>query len=237
MPVPKAKPPKQIPAEIPDNYPLERLQEMFDDFVQSVEAQIDAEGPEQAATHKAAAVEAVGNALVVDDFFLPERLKEAQVRRDALAAFIFALEMHEQRLRQAVKYAETLARRYKTRADFFRGGIYQYMLDREISRVEGFIHRFSIAKLPDQLVIIDETEIPSRFFDEVPTTSRVLNKERLLTELRQEHSLPLDGDTPTGHTCTCGKRIENYPEWKAHKEEIRVSGAYLETNRSRLDVK
>lgn len=235
MPIQKAKAPKQIPAEIPDNYPLERLQEMFDDFVQSVEAQIDAEGPEQAAIHKAAAVEGAERALA---YMKPEvEMKEAQTRRDALAAFIFALESHEQRLRQAVKYAETLARRYKTRADFFRGGIYQYMLDREISRVEGFIHRFSIAKLPDQLIVTDETEIPSRFFDEVPTTSRVLNKERLLTELRKVHGItdPVDGGGR--YTCACGKRIENSAEHKAHQEETRISGAYLETRRSRLDLK
>jgi len=217
-----------VPAEIPDNYPLEKLEEMFREFVASVEDQIDAESDESKAESKAASAECAGHIMEPQ----PEQIDNAGQRRDALAAFIFALEAREARLRQAVKQAEALARRYKTRADFCKGGVFQYMVDRGIARIEGFIHRFAIHKQPDQLVITNESVIPERFFDERPTTERTLNKQRLLVALQRNH-----GYDPRGACCTCGEKIPDAEAFSTHWKESQIGGAYLETNRNRLDVK
>src|SRR6266436_6542736 len=92
MNMPKTKT-ATLPVQIADNLPLEQLAEMFVDFCLSVEKQIDAENEDQLIQHRTASVEAAGNALATQA--TQEQLEEAKAKRDALIAFIFALEGQE----------------------------------------------------------------------------------------------------------------------------------------------
>lgn len=191
---------------IVDALPLEALAEMFFDFVQSVEKQIDAETDQQRIELQTATTPAVEAAL--QPKATKEELEAAKTKRDACIALIFALEGQETRLRQAVKNAELLARRFKSRAAYLTSSIEIYMRDQQIDEIQGFMHRFKFYKQPDRLQITNEAEIPAEFWDEVPTTERRLNTEKLLAAL--------EALTP---------------------EDEPIPGAFIEKNRKRLDVK
>jgi hypothetical protein len=194
---------------------------MFVDFCVSVEKQIDAENDDQLIEHRTRAVAEAGAALSVQPAHVDQlAIEAAKTQRDALIAFIFALEAQEARLRQAVKNAELLARRYKTRAAYLTSSVQVFMRDNGLERVEGFMHRFAIYKQADALVISKEDQIPAEFFDEVPTTNRILNKDRLLAALQKNEELKAEAIK------------------KGEEPQIQeVAGAYIERNRTRLDVK
>jgi hypothetical protein len=207
-----------VPVQIADNLPLETLAEMFVDFCVSVEKQINAENDDEVMDGRTQALLAAEHALATNA--TAEELEQAKAKRDALIAFIFALEAQEARLRHAVKNAEVLARRYKARAEYLKSSVQFFMRDNGIERIEGLMHRFANYKQPDQLVISREDQIPAEFFDEVPTVNHILNKERLMAAL------------------VANEERKRAALEKGQEPEFReVAGAYIEKNRTRLDVK
>jgi hypothetical protein len=199
--------PKQAIIPIVDALSLEDLATMFQDFVQNVEKQIDAESDQKRVELQAESRPTVEAALLPGAS--KEDLEAAKTKRDAVVALIIALESQEARLRLAVKNAELLARRYKSRVAYLTSSIEIYMRDQQIEEIQGFMHRFKFYKQQDCLQITNEADIPAAYWDEIPVEpERRLNKEKLIAAL--EALKP--GDDP-------------------------IPGAFLERNRKRLDVK
>ncbi len=110
--------------------------------------------------------------------------------RDDMAAFIAAEEARAQMIRAAVIRAEKMARHHEARASYMKASILGAMLDWGVRQINGLASGFTVSKRPDKLVVTRETDIPAEYFEEVITTTRVLNKEKLTLDLAVGKQIP-----------------------------------------------
>lgn len=231
---PKKKPDALSIADTGIDTSVEMLMTIFKDLTDGVQAQLDAESEEQ----KAGAALATKTAL-----------EGALAHRDQLVEYRNAIEERELRIRRTVAVAEGLARRYKSFVKNLDHSIYQYMTEAGIDRIEGDIHRFAIHKQQDELQITDESALPEKYlqFDSWVYTMR--GCKQLVDELAQipaDPSSPVEGGIRLAALQVAIDMLFQAPlPYKVRKdliiadlkEGIEVPGAFILTNRTRLDVK
>src|SRR5690348_15951726 len=153
-------------------YSLEELEKEMSTFIESVNRQLEAEGPAQA--EAAEASQASVATLMTQESGLAVR--------DKLAELYFAFIARAKRIREAVQQAETMARRDERSAECIRGSVEAWMTPSwNAKKITGNYREFAIQKNPDKLVILDESQIPKEFFDQ---GEPVLNKTRLSSYLK-----------------------------------------------------
>lgn len=237
-----AKPKVEMPP-ISDLKPLEELEVMLAEFVDSINKQLEAENPEGQIEAKNAAIEMAKTSL----------LKDSAERRDQIISVIKKWEAREAELRLSVGAIEKMARHFGSKARSAASTIELAMIEMGLSEVNGILHRFKIYKSPDLLTVLDTNLVPPEFFDESPNLERVLE---VIRDVLECHPAPEEMSP-----CRCGSMewpecrdgvlkmelIELIPVNRTlNKErlltalaqpETEVPGAILETNRKRIDIK
>ena len=158
---------------------LPQLEQMFSQFAESVEKQLESED----AQAKAESEQAAENALMV-----ASNPQELALGRDRMAQFIAALLAQEQILRDRVRLVERRARHFAALANTMKFAIETFMTNKGLTRIEGFESTFLMRKKPDLLHILNEKEIPSEYYDY--KTVRELNKDRLMADLFTGKDVP-----------------------------------------------
>lgn len=200
---------------------LEDLAREMAPFMQSVNDAIEAEDPESQEKCAITARETVGAMMLSS---APENLAV----RDRIAELYFAFLNLAGRIRSAVQQAEAMARRQERLAEYIRGSIEAWMLTTwDAKKITGNYREFRISKNPDKVMVLDEADIPSQYFDEVPAT-RVLNKTRLAEALKANEAVR--------QAAIKNEKISPEEMDKIIKNTD-IPGAILETSRTRLDIK
>jgi Siphovirus Gp157 len=166
-------------APLPVELSLEKLSEIFEGLVRSVQAQVEAENPTahaKASDETRLAVQEVLNAQIE--------------RRDEISALIHAVRERAVRLRTHANKVEQMARSYESSDRSLCSSIELYMIEAGLKRIEGFSSRFSIYKKPEQLQITDEKAIPKKYWKRVKPVPVELDKGKLLNDLHRGKIVP-----------------------------------------------
>jgi len=208
---------------------IEDLSSEMGPFIESVSQQIESEDPTMQETATLLARECAGKMLATGEMLglSVEGKRDVLTVRDRIAELYFAYLHLAKRIREAVQQAETMARRQERFAEIIRSNIEAWMLTSwDAKKITGHYREFRITKNPDKVMVIDEEQIPEEYFDPVPAT-KVLNKTRLAEGLKEERGIYLSA-------IEAGLSEASLAIVAA---EIRIPGALLETNRTRLDIK
>jgi hypothetical protein len=227
--MPKTAKAELAPMPLEVNLSLESLTQLFSEYMAGIERQEEIEDAEEKSKALATSVRNAADVLTLGE-------KDAIVaRRDNLVELIFAIEERELRIRKTVKSAELIARHYAAFNKNLKDSLLLAMIEKGIDRAEGNVHRLALYKQPDQLVILNEREIPEEFFDQVPNIQDIVSGIFRLTSIDDE-KLELIHDFLTSQL---------HPERVLNKDRVKealaagmaVPGAMLEVNRRRIDIK
>jgi hypothetical protein len=204
--------PKHNPAKLAIESPMQELETMFANFVQSVDLAIQSSVDEQGKPRDLTGEEEHSLAETVGGYL------ETPAMVDSMVAMLMHRMLYEQLLRSGVKSAEARARSHAKFIKMAEDAIFLYMSERGIQSIEGFANRFKLYKKADALVVHNEDLVPEEYFDtfytfraplqtadglqtlkeraaelglEFSSGSRSLNKERVISTLNQPNkSLP-----------------------------------------------
>ncbi len=141
---------------------LEVLSAEFQDLLAGVEEELV---PDQAQTFEPIYESAIGEGS--DDIVL--------AKRDRLAELLDVIGTQAQRIRNFVRIAEERARHEEAKVNRIKWSLQVFMEHRGIKEIPGLIRRFALHKKPERLVISAESQVPEKYWDEVPIVERRLN--------------------------------------------------------------
>lgn len=155
---------------------LAELEKEFLSFVESVDAQMQAEkGTEFPITDP----ETKELARCIEESALPER-------RDRLGWFIERLEAEAGLLRQKARGLDSRAKAFELLVRRIKDGLLLYFQNRELLRVEGDTYIFRRSKNPPSVKIVDESLIPADYYEMEPK----LKKDVILDALKRGEEVP-----------------------------------------------
>jgi len=117
-----------------------------------------------------------------------ESVQELTVDKlEGYAKVMKTLEANAEALKTEIKRMQEVEKTCMNGSKRMKEAIYQHMQDTGKRKVDGTLFKFSIAKSPPSLEVLDDTVIPQQYFN-IPAP--VLDKKAILLDLKAEKEVP-----------------------------------------------